>query len=216
MDQVIAQRGLQQIPTPAPSRQIVDEVLARNARQVEDYRAGKDKAFNSLVGQVMKATQGKANPAQVNAILKAKLASADRAVGSCSARAAPLRMRMLSSLDEHRERHREVDVALRHVMVEPVGDQHHADHQQEREREHLDRRVRATRNGRSAPAKTIISATEAITAATITATSSTMPTAVMMESSENTRSMRMICTMHRREGGAHGGGGRALSPSSSW
>jgi len=52
---------------------IVDEVLAKHARQVEDYRAGKDKAFNSLVGQVMKATQGKANPAQVNRILKAKL-----------------------------------------------------------------------------------------------------------------------------------------------
>jgi len=61
-DEIIARRGL------------VDEVLAKNARQVEDYRAGKDKAFNSLVGQVMKATQGKANPAQVNRILKAKLA----------------------------------------------------------------------------------------------------------------------------------------------
>jgi aspartyl-tRNA(Asn)/glutamyl-tRNA(Gln) amidotransferase subunit B len=52
---------------------VVDEVLARNARQVEDYRAGKEKAFNSLVGQVMKATQGKANPAQVNEILRKKL-----------------------------------------------------------------------------------------------------------------------------------------------
>jgi aspartyl-tRNA(Asn)/glutamyl-tRNA(Gln) amidotransferase subunit B len=48
-------------------------VLAKNAKQVEDYRAGKDKAFNSLVGQVMKATQGKANPAQVNELLKKKL-----------------------------------------------------------------------------------------------------------------------------------------------
>jgi aspartyl-tRNA(Asn)/glutamyl-tRNA(Gln) amidotransferase subunit B len=52
---------------------IVDEVLAANAKQVEDYRSGKDKAFNSLVGQVMKATHGKANPAQVNEILKRKL-----------------------------------------------------------------------------------------------------------------------------------------------
>jgi aspartyl-tRNA(Asn)/glutamyl-tRNA(Gln) amidotransferase subunit B len=52
---------------------VVDEVLAKNARQVEDYRAGKEKAFNSLVGQVMKATQGKANPAQVNEILRKKL-----------------------------------------------------------------------------------------------------------------------------------------------
>jgi aspartyl-tRNA(Asn)/glutamyl-tRNA(Gln) amidotransferase subunit B len=53
---------------------IVNEVLAKNAKQVEDYRAGKEKAFNSLVGQVMKATQGKANPAQVNEILRKKLA----------------------------------------------------------------------------------------------------------------------------------------------
>jgi aspartyl-tRNA(Asn)/glutamyl-tRNA(Gln) amidotransferase subunit B len=52
---------------------IVDGVLATNAKQVEDYRAGKEKAFNSLVGQVMKATQGKANPAQVNDILRRKL-----------------------------------------------------------------------------------------------------------------------------------------------
>ena len=48
-------------------------MLAANAKQVEDYRAGKEKAFNSLVGQVMKATKGKANPAQVNEILKKKL-----------------------------------------------------------------------------------------------------------------------------------------------
>ena len=52
----------------------MDEVLAANAKQVEDYRAGKEKVFNSLVGQVMKATKGKANPGQVNAILKKKLA----------------------------------------------------------------------------------------------------------------------------------------------
>jgi aspartyl-tRNA(Asn)/glutamyl-tRNA(Gln) amidotransferase subunit B len=52
---------------------IVDEVLRTNTKQVEDYRAGKEKAFNSLVGQVMKATRGKANPAQVNDILKRKL-----------------------------------------------------------------------------------------------------------------------------------------------
>ena len=48
-------------------------MIAANARQVEDYRAGKDKAFNSLVGQVMKATRGKANPTQVNEILRRKL-----------------------------------------------------------------------------------------------------------------------------------------------
>ena len=56
-----------------PEILIVDEVLAANAKQVEDYRSGKDKAFNSLVGQVMKRTQGKANPAQVNEILRRKL-----------------------------------------------------------------------------------------------------------------------------------------------
>jgi aspartyl-tRNA(Asn)/glutamyl-tRNA(Gln) amidotransferase subunit B len=73
VDQVIEKRGLQQISDSAAIGKIVDQVLAQNARQVEDYRAGKEKAFNSLVGQVMKATQGKANPAQVNEILKAKL-----------------------------------------------------------------------------------------------------------------------------------------------
>ncbi|MFN5881595.1 MAG: Asp-tRNA(Asn)/Glu-tRNA(Gln) amidotransferase GatCAB subunit B, partial [Burkholderiales bacterium] len=53
---------------------IVDEVLAANARSVEEFRAGKDKAFNALVGQAMKATRGKANPAQVNDMLRRKLA----------------------------------------------------------------------------------------------------------------------------------------------
>jgi aspartyl-tRNA(Asn)/glutamyl-tRNA(Gln) amidotransferase subunit B len=52
---------------------IVDDVIKANSKQVEDYRAGKEKAFNSLVGQVMKATRGKANPAQVNELLKRKL-----------------------------------------------------------------------------------------------------------------------------------------------
>jgi aspartyl-tRNA(Asn)/glutamyl-tRNA(Gln) amidotransferase subunit B len=72
--EIIAKHGLKQISDASAIEKIVDEVLARNAKQVEDYRAGKEKAFNSLVGQVMKATQGKANPAQVNAILKRKLA----------------------------------------------------------------------------------------------------------------------------------------------
>ena len=52
---------------------IVDEVLAANADNIAQYKAGKDKAFNALVGQVMKASKGKANPAQVNSVLKAKL-----------------------------------------------------------------------------------------------------------------------------------------------
>jgi aspartyl-tRNA(Asn)/glutamyl-tRNA(Gln) amidotransferase subunit B len=72
-DEVIERRGLRQISDIAQIEALVDEVLAANARLVQDYRAGKDKAFNALVGQVMKATRGKANPAQVNALLKKKL-----------------------------------------------------------------------------------------------------------------------------------------------
>jgi aspartyl-tRNA(Asn)/glutamyl-tRNA(Gln) amidotransferase subunit B len=73
-DEIIQRRGLSQLTDSGAIEKIVDEVLAANARQVEDYRAGKDKAFNSLVGQVMKATKGKANPGQVNEILRRKLA----------------------------------------------------------------------------------------------------------------------------------------------
>ena len=73
VDRVIDRLGLKQISDSGAIEKLVDEVLAKNAKQVEDYRAGKEKAFNSLVGQVMKATQGKANPAQVNEILKRKL-----------------------------------------------------------------------------------------------------------------------------------------------
>jgi len=72
-DEIIEKRGLKQLSDSGAIEEIVDEVLAKNAKQVEDYRAGKQKAFNSLVGQVMKATQGKANPARVNEILKRKL-----------------------------------------------------------------------------------------------------------------------------------------------
>jgi len=71
-DQIIDKLG-KQISDAGALEKVVDEVLAQNAKQVEDYRAGKEKAFNSLVGQVMKATQGKANPAQVNDILRRKL-----------------------------------------------------------------------------------------------------------------------------------------------
>jgi aspartyl-tRNA(Asn)/glutamyl-tRNA(Gln) amidotransferase subunit B len=72
LDEIIEKRGKQISDTGAIER-IVDEVLSKNAKQVDDYRAGKEKAFNSLVGQVMKATQGKANPSQVNEILKRRL-----------------------------------------------------------------------------------------------------------------------------------------------
>jgi aspartyl-tRNA(Asn)/glutamyl-tRNA(Gln) amidotransferase subunit B len=73
VDALIDREGLRQISDAAAIERLVDEVLAKNARQVQDYRAGKEKAFQSLVGQVMKASQGKANPAQVNEILRKKL-----------------------------------------------------------------------------------------------------------------------------------------------
>jgi aspartyl-tRNA(Asn)/glutamyl-tRNA(Gln) amidotransferase subunit B len=72
-DTIIANRGLKQISDEATIARIVDEVLAANPAAVAEFRAGREKAFNALVGQAMKATRGKANPAQVNAILKAKL-----------------------------------------------------------------------------------------------------------------------------------------------
>jgi aspartyl-tRNA(Asn)/glutamyl-tRNA(Gln) amidotransferase subunit B len=72
-DAIIEAKGLRQISDTGAIEAIVDQVLAANAKLVDDYRAGKEKAFNALVGQVMKASQGKANPAQANAILKRKL-----------------------------------------------------------------------------------------------------------------------------------------------
>ncbi|KAB2308674.1 Asp-tRNA(Asn)/Glu-tRNA(Gln) amidotransferase subunit GatB [Betaproteobacteria bacterium SCN2] len=73
-DAIIEARGLKQMSDTGEIERIVDDVLAANQKSVEEFRAGKDKAFNALVGQVMKATKGKANPAQVNEILKRKLA----------------------------------------------------------------------------------------------------------------------------------------------
>ncbi|MBI2508529.1 MAG: Asp-tRNA(Asn)/Glu-tRNA(Gln) amidotransferase subunit GatB, partial [Betaproteobacteria bacterium] len=73
-DAIIEKRGLKQISDSGELERACDEVIAKNAKQVEDYRAGKDKAFNSLVGQVMKLTGGKANPQQVSEILRRKLA----------------------------------------------------------------------------------------------------------------------------------------------
>ncbi|HEX7055037.1 MAG TPA: Asp-tRNA(Asn)/Glu-tRNA(Gln) amidotransferase subunit GatB [Burkholderiales bacterium] len=72
-DAIIERRGLRQISDAQAIEKLVDEVLAANAKQVADYRAGREKAFNALVGQVMKATRGKANPAQVNEILRRRL-----------------------------------------------------------------------------------------------------------------------------------------------
>jgi aspartyl-tRNA(Asn)/glutamyl-tRNA(Gln) amidotransferase subunit B len=73
-DAVIAARGLKQISDTGAIEALVDEVLAANQKSVEEFRAGKDKAFNALVGQVMKAAKGKANPQQVNDLLRRKLA----------------------------------------------------------------------------------------------------------------------------------------------
>jgi aspartyl-tRNA(Asn)/glutamyl-tRNA(Gln) amidotransferase subunit B len=72
-DSIIEKRGLRQISDAGAIEKIVDDVLAANASAIAEYKAGKDKAFNALVGKVMAATKGKANPAQVNAILKQKL-----------------------------------------------------------------------------------------------------------------------------------------------
>jgi aspartyl-tRNA(Asn)/glutamyl-tRNA(Gln) amidotransferase subunit B len=73
-DAIIAKRGLKQISDSSELERICDQVIAANPRQVEDYCAGKEKAFNSLIGQAMKLTKGKANPQQVTEILKRKLA----------------------------------------------------------------------------------------------------------------------------------------------
>lgn len=73
VDALIEKLGLKQISDAGALEKIVDEVLANNAKSVEEFRAGKQKAFNALVGQCMKATKGKANPAQVNAMLRSKL-----------------------------------------------------------------------------------------------------------------------------------------------
>ncbi|NOL49323.1 Asp-tRNA(Asn)/Glu-tRNA(Gln) amidotransferase subunit GatB [Pelistega europaea] len=73
VDAIIEAKGLKQISDSGAISAMIDEVIAANAAIVEEYRSGKQKAFNSLVGQVMKAAKGKANPAQVNELLKQKL-----------------------------------------------------------------------------------------------------------------------------------------------
>ena len=73
IDRLIEQRGLKQVTDSGAIEAIIDEVLAANQKSVDEFRAGKEKAFNALVGQCMKASKGKANPAQVNEILKKKL-----------------------------------------------------------------------------------------------------------------------------------------------
>jgi len=73
VDAVIEARGLRQMSDSGELEKIIDDVLAANPKSVEEFRSGKDKAFNALVGQVMKASRGKANPAQVNELLRSRL-----------------------------------------------------------------------------------------------------------------------------------------------
>ena len=73
VDAVIEAKGLKQMNDTGALEKIVDEVIAANPDNVAQFKAGKDKAFNALVGQVMKASKGKANPAQVNELLRSKL-----------------------------------------------------------------------------------------------------------------------------------------------
>ena len=72
-DAIIEKKGLKQVTDTGAIEAMIDEVLAANAAMVEEFKAGKEKAFNALVGQAMKASRGKANPAQVNDILRKKL-----------------------------------------------------------------------------------------------------------------------------------------------
>ena len=74
VDALIEAKGLKQMNDSGALEAIIDDVLAANADNVAQFRAGKEKAFNALVGQAMKASKGKANPAQVNELLKKKLA----------------------------------------------------------------------------------------------------------------------------------------------
>ena len=75
VDATIEKLGLKQESDSGAIEAIIDEVLAANQAMVDEFKAGKEKAFNALVGQAMKASKGKANPAQVNEILKKKLAN---------------------------------------------------------------------------------------------------------------------------------------------
>jgi len=72
-DAIIEAKGLRQITDSGAIEGVIDAVIAANPKQLADYRAGKEKLFGFFVGQVMKATEGKANPAQLNELLKLKL-----------------------------------------------------------------------------------------------------------------------------------------------
>ena len=73
VDAVIEAKGLKQMNDTGALEKIVDDVIAANAKNVAEFKAGNEKALNALVGQIMKASKGKANPQQVNTLLRAKL-----------------------------------------------------------------------------------------------------------------------------------------------
>jgi len=73
VDAIIASRGLRQITDSGAIAGLIDEIIGANPQQVADYRGGRDKLLAFFVGQVMKASKGKANPDQVNALLREKL-----------------------------------------------------------------------------------------------------------------------------------------------
>ena len=73
VNDIIDSKGLKQISDTGEIEKVIDEILENNKSQVEAYKSGKDKLFGFFVGQVMKATQGKANPGMVNQLLKDKL-----------------------------------------------------------------------------------------------------------------------------------------------
>jgi aspartyl-tRNA(Asn)/glutamyl-tRNA(Gln) amidotransferase subunit B len=74
VDALIEAKGLKQMNDTGALEKIVDEVIAANAKNVAEFKAGNDKALNALVGQIMKGSKGKANPQQVNDLLRSKLA----------------------------------------------------------------------------------------------------------------------------------------------
>jgi aspartyl-tRNA(Asn)/glutamyl-tRNA(Gln) amidotransferase subunit B len=75
VEELIENMGLKQISDSSEVEGLIEEVLASNAIMVDEFKSGKEKAFNALVGQVMKASKGKANPSQVNEMLKKKLSN---------------------------------------------------------------------------------------------------------------------------------------------
>ena len=73
VDEAIDELGLKQISDSGEIDTLVDEVLKNNQPMIEEYLSGKEKAFNALIGQIMKASKGKANPSQVSELLKQKI-----------------------------------------------------------------------------------------------------------------------------------------------